>query len=170
MISNWNDSSNSSDSESDTDIATQESSSHRHIRGPTPGVSRGAYAKISTESKRRLVEAYESGTDWTVAARTLNIKEPTARSIIVRYQEEGSLEDPRGGRREQSIKMTDEVVDRCVSMIESKPDITLKAIKEKLATEDPPVMISESSIARGLDGRLITIKKLQVCQQIMTAN
>ncbi len=73
-------------------------SSNVSNRGPRPGVSRGKYNKIDIAIKERLIQAFENGSDWKEAADTLNIKESTARSIILRHCEEDSVEDRRGGR------------------------------------------------------------------------
>lgn len=131
-------------------------------RGPRPGVSRGKYKKIETVIKERLIQAYENGSDWKEAAETLKIKESTARSIILRYCDGESVEDRRGGRRTEAVKLTEDVIARIVAMVEAKPDITLKAIQEKLAASTTPVLISITTISRGLEGRLITMKKLHV--------
>ena len=68
-------------------------SSNVSNRGPRPGVSRGKYNKIDIAIKERLIQAFENGSDWKEAAETLNIKESTARSIILRHCEEDSVED-----------------------------------------------------------------------------
>ena len=53
------------------------------------------------------------------------------------------------------------MVDRIVTLVENQPDTTLKVIKEKLAAGPAGVHLSVTSIGRTLDGRLITMKKLQ---------
>jgi len=131
-------------------------------RGPRPGAPRGQYTKVTTEMKRRLVEAFEAGDDYHNAARTLGIKLQTARSILVRYREGQPIEDQRGGRREESTKVTPSIVQLLVNMVEQTPDLTLKTMKAHLST-DAGVEISISSIARALDGQLISMKKLQDC-------
>ena len=137
-------------------------SSNVSNRGPRPGVLRGKYNKIDIAIKERLIQAFENGSDWKEAAETLNIKESTARSIILRQCEEDSVADRRGGRRDEAVKLTAEVIERMVAMVEAKPDITLKAIQEELAASRTPVFISITTISRGLEGRLITMKKLHV--------
>ena len=123
-------------------------------RGPQPGVQRGPYDRISIETKQRLVDAMEDGEDYLAAAKTLGIKPATARSIVLRYENGVPLEDGRGGRREDTVKLTSNVVDRIVSIVEDQPDTTLKVIKEKLAAGPAGVHLSVTSIARALDGRL----------------
>ena len=48
-------------------------------------------------------------------------------------------------------------------MVEAKPVITLKAIKGQFSLGDPAVSVSVTTAARGLDRRLINIKKLMAC-------
>ena len=131
-------------------------------RGPRPGAPRGRYTKVTIEMKRRLVEAFEAGDDYHNAARTLGIKLQTARSILLRYREGQPIEDQRGGRREESIKITPSIVQLLVNMVEQTPDLTLKVMKQRLAT-DAGVQVSISSVARALDAQLISMKKLQDC-------
>ena len=132
-------------------------------RGLLPCVERGRYNRITFEMKQRLVEAFQAGDDYYTAARTLGIKMQTARSIILRHCNGQSLEDQRGGRREDSVKVTEAVAALLVTMVEEKADITLKCIKEKLAAREPPIHLSISSIARGLNLQLITTKNLRHC-------
>lgn len=130
-------------------------------RGPRPGVERGTYSRISSDTKQRLIDAVENGEDYLAAGRTLGMKPATARSIVLRYEDGSSLEDGRGGRREETVKLTSDVVDRIVALVDDQPDTTLKVIKEKLAAGPAGVNLSITSIARALDGKLITMKKLQ---------
>ena len=132
-------------------------------RGPRPGLQRGRYAKIDVATKERLITAYDDGQDYTAAARTLGIKQSTARSILSAHRNGEPVEDLRGGRREETIKLTEEVINHIVQVVEEKSDITLRAIRDQLRLEVPPVHLSVTSIARALDGRLITTKKLQDC-------
>ena len=73
------------------------------------------------------------------------------------------MEDTRGGRRPESVKLSEKVVQNIVSMIHEKPDITLKKMKQKWFARQPSVDLSTTSIARALDGQLVTMKKLQDC-------
>ena len=107
----------------------------RRGRGPRPGTPRGRYTKVTPEMKQRLVEAFEAGEDYHTAARTLGIKLQTARSILVRYREGQPVEDQRGGRREECIKVTPAIVQLLINMVEQMPDLTLKVMKERLATD-----------------------------------
>ena len=119
---------------------------------------RGPYARISTELKERLIASWEDGGDYLDAANVPNIKPSTARSIIMRHQRGESLDDKHGGRRETRVKVTEDVINIIIDIIERHPDFTLRQVKEQL--REP---LSVTSISRGLDCRLITMKKLEDC-------
>lgn len=121
-------------------------------------MARGPYARISTELKERLIARHEDGADYLVAANVLNIKPSTARSIILRHQRGEGVEDRRGGRRERQVKLTDDIINRIVEIVERHPDYTLRQVRDELG--EP---LSVTSISRGLDGRFITMKKLEDC-------
>ncbi len=76
-------------------------------RGPKPGIERGVYRRISLEAKARLVQSVEDGQDYVSGSRTLGINVATARSIILRHEDGESLEDGRGGRRQESVHEAD---------------------------------------------------------------
>ena len=82
--------------------------------GPRAGADHGRYNKITTETKNRLVAVYENNEDFLAAARALGIKAATARSIILRYRETRSVENTSGGRRPESVKLTEEVAQNIV--------------------------------------------------------
>ena len=76
---------------------------------------------------------------------------------FIRHEQAQTLEEKREGRRENTVKLTDEVVHQIVNLIEEHPDFTRKQVKDHLE-----VPISVTSISRALDGRLIsTMKKLE---------
>lgn len=121
-------------------------------------MARGPYARISIELKERLIARYEDGADYIETADVLNIKPSTARSIILRHQRGEAQEDQRGGRREERVKLTEDVINRIVDAVERHPDYTLRQIQEEL---DEPLSIT--SISRALDGRFMSMKKLEDC-------
>lgn len=119
---------------------------------------RGRYARISRETKERLVEAWENGRDYLEVARILNVNTSTARSIILQYQRGESLDDKRGGSRPQVLKLTPAVIQNIVQLVERHPDFTLVQIQKFCETP-----LSITSISRALDGQLISVKKLEDC-------
>lgn len=119
---------------------------------------RGRYARISKETKERLIEAWENGRDYIEVAGILNVKLPTARSIILRHQTGDTLDDSRGGFRAQTLKLTPTVIEDIVQLVERHPDYTLLQIQAMLETP-----LSVTSISRALDGQLISLKKLEDC-------
>lgn len=129
------------------------------------GVLRGQYAKISTELKQRLTTVWQDGGEYIAAANVLNINPSTARSIILRHQRCEQLDDSRGGRREETVKLTEDVMNHVVAIVERHPDFTLQQIKEQVMAlmRDQQLQLSVTSIARALDGKLITMKHLQDC-------
>lgn len=138
----------------DNSMASSSSTTFSSTRAP----ERGPYQTVSSDVKRRLVSAWEEGQDYVQAARILDIKLSTARSIIKRYQRGESFEDKRGGLREQALKLTPTVVQEIVDLVERHPDFTLEQIRQALGTP-----LSLSSVSRALDGQLITMKKLEDC-------
>ena len=72
----------------------------------TDSRSRGSYAILLLAMKKRLIAAWEKSGDYIAAAQVLNINTSTARSIIRRYKKGEPLQDQRGGRRVESVKLT----------------------------------------------------------------
>lgn len=119
------------------------------------GRQRGVYNTTSREDKERLIRAFEENRDYLELADGLGINSGTAHGIIARHQQGMPVAAARGGRRADQVVLTDAIVQQMVNIIEEHPAYTLKQIQEALAIE-----ISVSTIARGLDGALITTKKL----------
>lgn len=120
---------------------------------------RGPYAKISTDLKERLITAWEDGKDIVEVSSLLGIKVSSARSIIKKYcLTEGEISDARGGRREERVKLADDVVSEIVGLVERHPDYTLEQIRAQLQFP-----LSVASISRALEKQLITMKKLEDC-------
>lgn len=123
-----------------------------------PATRRGPYARISTDLKERLVLAWEEGRDFIEVARLLGINVTTARSIVAKYLRDGNINDQRGGRREEWVRLTPAVVNEIVDLVEQHPDFTLEQIRGQLQ-----VSLSIATISRALDSQLITMKKLEDC-------
>ena len=123
------------------------------------GQRRGRYQKITDQDRGRLIDAFENNdADYITLADTLGIKHSTARSIVATYLRTGRREKlAKGGAK--NGKIDDEMRQELMRLIEDNPLLTLLQMKNDLAASlpnKPP--ISTSTIARALDGMLITIK------------
>lgn len=112
--------------------------------------------------KRRLVEIHDEGGDVMAGAAILHIKPGTARSIIKKHLDGEPLDDARGGRRETTVKVSEDVINRMVAILEQQADVTLTEIASMLRGE-LQLQLSLATIARYLDGKIFTTKKLEDC-------
>ncbi|XP_072168667.1 uncharacterized protein [Diadema setosum] len=117
------------------------------------------YRRIPQEDRERIIEAFEGNNlDYLELADTLGIKRSTARSIVATYLRTGRRNKlPRAGER--NVKMDDEMRARLQHIVDNNPLATLEQMKRDLQavfTQKPPVSVS--TIARALDGMLITSK------------
>ena len=87
------------------------------------GGQRGHYQKITADVKQRLIDAWEDGSDYLAVADVLRVNHATARSVVLRYQRGQPVNATRGGRREELVKLSEDVIDRIVS-IEAHPDFS----------------------------------------------
>ena len=122
-------------------------------------VPKKSYAKVSREKRALLCQTFDQGGDTTSLTQSLEINPHTARGIIYKYRKSGNFEPKKKGGRFH-VRISQEMEGFVVSYVESQPDATLKQMKSALADEfklQRP--ISESTIARHLDGRCITLKR-----------
>lgn len=119
------------------------------------------YQRISTHDKQRLYDAHRRGEDYVELARLLGIKRTTAWSIINRAERnDGVVALPRGGARR--AKVTEELADTAVGIVERNPEYTLDQIITEIRTSQPHFpRISRTTLCRILNGRLIVLKKLE---------
>jgi len=139
------------------------------------------YNRISEETKRQIVAAYNNEEDYIDVARILGVKRTTAYGIIRRHQEHGAVVRPRGGAR--VIKVDDEMKNCVVEIVEEHAAFTLKQvicftllkvisleiilmfhvqINEELQVRLPnKPNIHISTLAKALDGMLVRLKKLE---------
>lgn len=111
------------------------------------------------EDRRRIIEAYQDGTDYTAVARQLNVPRTTAWSVVARWLRTGeTTAGRRGGDRPR--KVDDEMLDFYRLLIEDDPVITLKRMNQIVRSTWPhkPV-VSVATISRALHGSLITVKQ-----------
>lgn len=114
--------------------------------------------RVPAADRQRIVDTYNAGEDFIEAARILGVKRTTAYSIIYRYQRDGAAaaEQPSGGR---PSKLDNESRDLLLMIVEDIPAITLRNLNRRFREIWPhkPV-VSDSTIARCLDGLLISLK------------
>lgn len=120
------------------------------------------YARISDLDKQRLVDAFDRNEDYIQLAQQLNIKRTTAYAIIRRYQEtNGQISRPRGGFRGR--RLSPEMLDVAISIVEENNALTLNQINEELVRRLPSSpRISISTLCRSLRGSFYRMKKLEI--------
>lgn len=120
---------------------------------------RGHYRRIPDIDRNRLIDAFENeDVDYLEVAATLNIKRSTARSIIATYVREGRRDKlPKGGAKNR--KIDDEMRQALEGMLDNNPLMTLSQMNDELRANLPnKPFVSVSTIARVLDGMLMTLK------------
>ena len=120
--------------------------------------AQGEYRNISNTDRARLVEAFNDHQYYLALADTLRINRSTARSIVTTYVDTGRINKiPRGGSR--NTKVDDEMRNHLANIIDANPLLTLQQMTDSLERNlpnKPP--ISKSTVARALDGMLLTMK------------
>ena len=104
------------------------------------------------QDKKRLCEAHERGEDFLVVAQVLGINRSTAYNIVRR----GLAPRERGGAHNRILD--NEIIECGVELLEQNPLMTLKELNVKIhATLNKPPF-SDQSLAKWLDGQIITLK------------
>ena len=121
---------------------------------------RGAYQTVSLVDRRRLIQSFEDGHDWHLLADQLGVKHSTARSIILKHRTTGEVAAaPRGGRREERVRVTPEIIEAAIDYVSENPQGTLQqiaiGIQQRLGQALP---LSPPTVSRILDGQLYTLK------------
>ena len=88
------------------------------------------------EMKKRLVAAWKEGGDYLAAAQVLNIKTSAALSIIRCNQGGKPLHDRRGERRAETLKLTEDDVQRIFQQVKQHPDF-MQSQSNKGSSSDP---------------------------------
>jgi len=124
--------------------------------------ARGQYRRISNVDRSRLVEAFEGNNqDYLELADNLGINRSTARSIVATFIRSGRRDKlPRGGATHH--KMDDDMKNHLEVILERNPLLTLQQMRTSLNDNLPnKPEVSTSTIARSLDGMLITLKQAE---------
>jgi len=116
------------------------------------------HKRITDEDRGRLIDAFNGDGDYLALADTLDINRSTARSIIATFLGTGRRNKAaKGGPR--NVKVDNDIRTEIERLIEDNPLLTLLQIKTELEANlpnKPP--LSTSTIARTLDGMLLTLK------------
>ena len=121
-------------------------------------ISRGG--KTITPEMRALIKAHQDGVSYKRMESLFGIKKDTAFRICSERQ---FATKPRSGTKAKKI---DEISAKfLVSKVELRPDITLSEVKDVLH-EARGLTVSISTIARCFEGKLISMKKLELIQTI----
>lgn len=124
------------------------------VRGVKKGTKRGKYKK-SSGGKMRVIETAINQGNWVNVAKANGVPYQTAYGWLRNSEDENS--GPRGGRR--NAKVTEQHIQKMVSIVEKDPLVSLVDIKKKFWDEDR-LSISTTTIHKHLDGQLITVKKV----------
>ena len=119
-----------------------------------------AWRAISNELRQRLIDAHQSGVTYKQMTRLYGVKKDTAYRICSTRQYSTKL---RGGPRGK--KLDEDSISLLLITIEARPDITLGEMGNKLLLERG-ITVSISTIARCLEGCLITVKKLELLPSV----
>lgn len=121
------------------------------------------YQRICVEDKQRLVDAHERGEDYVALARQLNIKRTTAYAIIRRTEANGGrVALPRGGVRARRQRVTPQLIEAAINIVEEHPDYTLDQVNAELRRTLPNHQhICRSTLCTLLNGQLMVMKKLE---------
>lgn len=132
---------------------------------------RGPYNQVSNQDRNRIIEAFENDAmDYLQVAEALGVKRQTARSIIVVYLEQGRRDAVQRGGYRQS-KVDDDMKDMLQAILDDNPLMTLDQINTELRRRLPnKPNISRTTLARALDGMLITIKLAEDVPQARNAD
>ena len=112
---------------------------------------------LSTDLRKRLIAAVESGQSRRAAARGFGVAPSTAIRWVNAWKRDGSYEArPRGGNR-RALPL-DVYASEILSLIDKQPDITLSEITDHLV-EVHGVRVVPSTVWRLLDRHGISFKK-----------
>ena len=123
-------------------------------RGVKHGTKRGTYRRTG-EEKARVLAAHDGSGDWRAVAMANGVSIGTAYGWIRRSD---APPKQRGGARYRKVNEHD--VDRLLTYLEEKPQLTLKELAQKLQ-EDTGIRVSTTTIHKHLHGRMFTCKKVR---------
>lgn len=126
------------------------------LRGVKAGTVRGKYDKSSEVVRSRVIAAAESGEDWVAVAAANGVKKSTAYSWI---RKGTPVQRLRGGTVPVCVKILEIHIEEMLQWLEDNPQLTLRELAVKLRLQFA-VHVVPQTVARHLDGRLFTVKKV----------
>ena len=115
---------------------------------------RGNYAKISTETKQRILDAANSAEDFVILAKILNVNRSTAYNIVKRGRPNNL---PKGNSNAK--KIDDEIIEYAVTELEKNCLLTLKELNSTIREHFPlKRTLTDQTLSRVLDGQCFTMK------------
>ena len=120
------------------------------------------YQRISEETKRRIVAAFEADEDYLQTTRLLNVSWQMTWQLVQSYLEDGQVVRPCSGARAQATRTDEEMMAAAVEIAADYPVHMLRQINAQLQQWLPnKPRVSLATVAHKLDGQLIRIKKLE---------
>jgi transposase len=121
------------------------------------------YAKISNETRHRIIEAYNKGSSISLISTILNYNRTTISKIIKRYVSTGSfIKKTRTSFREK--KLSTEQVTLVRQWIDENCTLTLRAISNR-CSEEFGVTVSTSTIATVIKEFAYSLKRVHLVPQ-----
>lgn len=119
--------------------------------------SKRKYNKISNTQRRAIIDSYVDGEDYLEVARSLNIKQSTARAIVKIYEKEFRKDKKKVGGYRGQKRITPEIEDLIEDILSEDVETSLKEIRDRIIEDFPDLKApSISTIARYLDGKFFT--------------
>ena len=112
------------------------------------------HLKSSVEVSERILKAARENSNWALMAKNNGVKYHTAYKWVTKNSAELQK---RGGRR--NVKIQDEHTDFLINCLSENCQLTLKELQAKLYNQFN-LRVSHQAIAKTLDGRTITLKKV----------
>lgn len=115
---------------------------------------------VSVADRRRLIEAVNAGSSVKDAARILQLTASTAHRIVKQHRDEGRIESlPRGGRKDASCKVDEQMRIYLQNEVEQNPFLTLNEMANLLSTRFPDKpQVTYKTADRILHGLLYSVK------------
>jgi transposase len=114
----------------------------------------------SNEDRKRITDAYNSGSTIMQISSVMNIKRTTVHTIIKKYIESGSYESKRiGGNRPSKMNAYQKEVMK--GWVDNDCSLTLKKLKEKTFSEFG-INVSSTTIAAALENFNYSLKRIHV--------